>query len=114
MKITFAGDEYDLDILRAKELGVLTRLKKKRQIKYGDLKNGDIFKFRNLVNNTPEWEREIFKAIDIDKESSGQCIALTSMVKLETSTYRTWFATPNECVFAILQDDGGWKTEIEY
>jgi len=112
MKLNTIDGNYELNFTRALALGVLTRIKTKRPLKFMDLNDGDVFKFRNVHNNPAQWERELFKMVDKNKNGAGQCVSIVSDNSLK-SGYPTWFGNAAECEFAILQNDGGWKIEIE-
>ncbi len=95
--ITINGTAYDLDIKRAEELGVLTKVK--QPLRFEDLKNGDIFKWRyknNKLNTRVEkdgWFKKIYIMIDKDSPIFGQVVEKDTLSKqMFENTYRDVYA----------------------
>lgn len=105
MKITLLGTgEFNLDIAIAMAKNLL--VPNATPILFKDLKNGDIFRFKNLNENNLDYSDNIYKMLDVTLQTCGQCVTVSNTPAL------TWFTTEKNLHFSILQSSGTWKSEL--
>jgi hypothetical protein len=113
-KININGKNYQLDINRAKELGVLKS--EARPIIISDLKNGNIVRWRQngIAGSSAKHEgwHDTILIVDITADGPKQGINLDGSYNLKSPT--AWFRlTDKDVQFAVLNPKTSvWETTI--
>ncbi len=104
MNLTIDNKSYTLNVQRSIELGVLKQ--KTRPILYGDLKNGDIFKFKSEM--TAGWSG-VYILKDNTKFDRDQAVRIDS----DTNVSQAYVFSDSSKTPCKVWRDGTWITEIE-
>ena len=99
--VTIDNKQFTIDLDKAKELGLL--ISKPRFIRYSDLKNGDIVRWRYRCDPTT-WQGRMFI---ITSHETAHVVQITDSVLASITTYFI-----DQIYFAVLQTNGTWKTEL--
>jgi len=102
MKVTIEGTEYEIDLDKARELGLVTPAK--RPIVFNDLKESDIFRCKH--NWETDYGIDLFLMINPSQQARGQCVRLDG----KRSTLE-WFNKDTRTLFALSRNNT-WITEI--
>ena len=81
--------------------GVFKPVPKTRPIRYSDLKNGDVFKWKEESDDA--WEDTEFVMVDKDKVGSGQ------VIRVKPAYSREWFSRDDSIVMFAVWDYGSAK-----
>jgi hypothetical protein len=105
MKITVDGKNYELNVERSLTLGVLKEVK--RAIKYKDLKNGDIVRWKSSHADAT-WSESVFLMVDVTLTTQGQSITLSTK-----GSFLSQFGINDYTLYAVLnKKTGEFDTEI--